>query len=571
MPVNGYTSPALPPIDTSNSPFSADLYHHTPVRGSKPSYKPLDIDREEIRLLILPCAGSSGQNYEFIHVSLLTNVKYEALSYAWGDLPANKTIKIDKTDYYVRDNLFAALEALHLRSRRRYLWVDAVCINQEDFDERNAQVALMSQIYAQADEVVVWLGKAGRDYWGAMTLLDSLGNPATSAKELSRSITEHAAVSHTLEAIRNSVPSRLSKRRQEIKERIPLLDLFLTHSEALCSDQRDRFFGLYSLAKDCCTKATPADYRQTFFETISMVTLHHFRRHTDKLDVLQKYEHFRQTLARTMPDSIHIVQDFLDHNPDALEGQEIMKAVGNVRGSIVYISPPLRDLSLTDYLRGLDFLDLNATPLIEDQLRYFFHQRGGKGYFHSDRLHNIDDICNYGSREKCSFSAFFLNAAPKVEDIERRTSDVLSPRQKSLPPGKRDRIVNQLMFSFNQTLHEAKWKAEQSSNTTQVRLFLEENGMIGYVSNNAQVGDLIVQFRATSTAVVMRKDGDQGNIVGRVCDFLDRRSKHGKSRPFVCQDQDIDENGFDVPPQLICLRMKLSALRMLANGNPMYN
>ena len=204
-------------------------------------------------------------------------------------------------------------------------------------------------------------------------------------------------------------------------------------------------------------------------------------------------------------------------------------------------------------------------------MRYFFHQRGGKGYFHDDRLHNIDDICNYGSREKCSFSAFFLNAAPKVEDIERRTSDVLSPRQKSLPPGKRDRIVNQLMFSFNQTLHEAKWKAEQSSNTTQVRLFLEENGMIGYVSNNAQVGDLIVQFRATSTAVVMRKDGDQGNIVGRVCDFLDRRSKHGKSRPFVCQDQDIDENGFDVPPQLICLRMKLSALRMLANGNPMYN
>ncbi|KAF7954224.1 hypothetical protein EAE96_005353 [Botrytis aclada] len=652
VPMNGYTAPALPPIDTSNSPFPADLTHYTPVRGPKPSYKPLDIDREDIRLLILPCAGSSSQNYEFIHVSLLTNIKYEALSYAWGDLPANKTIKIDKTDYYVRDNLFAALVALRLRSRRRYLWVDAVCINQEDFDERNAQVALMSQIYAKADEVIVWLGKAGRDYWGAMTLLDSLGNSTTSAKELSRSITEHAAVSHvkfwtelsllchrpywqrlwiiqevvlaskikahcsslifdwerldwvfrrmntiqetatslyvgtslagggdkgffgllqTLEAIRNSVPSRLSKRRQEIKERIPLLDLFLTHSEALCTDQRDRFFGLYSLAKDCCTKATPADYRQTFFETISMVTRHHFRRHTDKLDVLQKYEHFRQTLARTMPNSIQTVQDFLGHNPDALEGQEIMKAVGNVRGSIVYISPPLKDLCLTDYLRDLDFSDLNATPLIEDQLRYFFHQRGDKGYFHNDRLHNIDDICNYGSREKCSFSAFYLNTAPRVGDIELLASDVSSRRQKSLPPGKRDRIVNQLLSSFNQTLHKAKWKAEQSRNTAKVRLFLEENGMIGYASDNAQVGDLIVQFRATSTAVVMRKDGDQGNIVGRVCDLLDRRSKHGKSRPFVCQDQDIDENGFDVPPQLVCLRMKLSALRMLANGNPMYN
>ncbi|TGO44573.1 hypothetical protein BOTNAR_0792g00040 [Botryotinia narcissicola] len=169
MPLSGYTSPALPPIDTSNSPFSAELNQYTPRRYS-PSF--------------LTCDGSSSQNYEFIHVSLLTNVKYEALSYAWGDLPANKTIKLDKTDYYVRDNLFAALEAIRLRSRRRYLWVDAVCINQEDFDERNAQVALMSQIYAKADEVIVWLGKAGRDYWGAMILLDSLGNSSTSAKEL---------------------------------------------------------------------------------------------------------------------------------------------------------------------------------------------------------------------------------------------------------------------------------------------------------------------------------------------------------------------------------------------------
>ncbi|KAF7870308.1 hypothetical protein EAF04_004054 [Stromatinia cepivora] len=656
MPMNGYTSPllpTLPPIETSNSPFATDLHHYTPTRGPKPSYKPLDIDREEIRLLVLPCAGSDSQMYEFIHVSLLTNVKYEALSYAWGDLPANKTITIDQTDYYIRDNLFAALEALRLRSRRRHLWVDAVCINQGDFDERNGQVALMSQIFAKADEVIVWLGKAGRDYWGAMVLLDSLGNSETSAKELSRLVSEHAAVAHvkfwtelsllchrpywqrlwiiqevvlaskikahcsslifdwerldwvfrrmntiqetamnlyvgtslagggdkgyfsllqTLEAIRNSIPSRLSQRRQEIKERVPLLDLFLTHSEALCTDQRDRFFGLYSLAKDCCTKATPADYRKSFFETISMVTLHHFRRHVDKIDVLEKYEHFRQTLARTMPESIHIVQGFLNDNPDALEGHEVMKAVGNVRGSIVYLSPPLKDLCLTDYLQDLDFLDLNATPRIEDQLRYFLHQRGVKGYFHDAQLHNIDDICNYGSREKCSFSAFYLTdqASSKDENTEHQASGLLGPRHKSLPPGKRDRIVSQLLSSFNQTVHEAKWKVEQSHNYTPVRLFLEENGMIGYVSDNAQIGDMVVQFRATSTAVVMRKEGNKDSIVGRACDFLDRRSRHGKTRPFVCQDQDIDENGFDVPPRLICLRMKLSALRKLANGNVTY-
>lgn len=650
IPKNGSISSRLPPIETSNSLFSADLHQFAPIRGLKPSHKPLDIDREEIRLLVLPCAGSTSQAYEFIHVSLLAKVKYEALSYAWGDLPATKTITIDQTDYYIRDNLFAALKALQLRSRRRHLWVDAVCINQEDFDERNGQVALMSQIYAKADEVIVWLGKAGRDYWGAMVLLDSLGSSEVSTRELSRSISEHAAVAHvkfwtelsllchrpywqrlwiiqevvlaskikahcsslifdwerldclfqrmdiiqetatslyvgtslagggdkgyfsllrTLEAIRDSVPSRLSKRRQEIRDRVPLLDLFLTHSEALCTDQRDRFFGLYSLAKDCCTKATPADYRKSFFETISMVTMHHFKRHVDKLDVLEKYENFRQILARTMPESIGILQGFLNNNPGAQEGQEVMKAVGNVRGSIVYLSPPLKDLCLADYLKNLEFQDLNTTQRLEDQLRYFIHQRGTRGYFDNDRLHNPDDVCNYGSREKCSFSAFYLNDQAPLEDesTRRRVSDVSGPRRKPLPPGKRERTLAQLMFSFNQTLHEAKWKVEQSGNPTLCSLFLEENGMIGYVSDNAQIGDLIVQFRGTSTAVVMRKDGSQGNIIGRVCDLLDRRSRHGKTRPFVCQDQYLDENGFDFFPQLVCLRMKLSALRMLANGS----
>lgn len=644
--------PPLPPPETSNPQSSTDLHHFTPTRGPKPSYKPLDIDREEIRLLVLPCAGSRSQKYEFIHASLLTtdSINYEALSYAWGDLPATKTITIDQTDYYIRDNLFAALEALQLRSRRRLLWVDAVCINQEDFDERNAQVALMSQIYAIADEVIVWLGKAGRDYWGAMVLLDSLGSSETSTRELSRSISEHAAVAHvkfwtelsllchrpywqrlwiiqevvlaskikahcsslifdwerldllfqrmniiqetatnlyvgtslagggdkgyfsllqTLEALRISVPSRLSKRRQEIRDRVPLLDLFLTHSEALCTDQRDRFFGLYSLAKDCCTRATPADYRKSFFETISMVTLHHFRRHVDKIDVLQKYEHFRRTLARTMPESLWLVQSLLDDNPDALEGKEVMKALGNIRGPIVYLSPPLKSLSLADYIEDLDYSELDATPHLEAQLRYFIHQRGTKAYFHNDELQNTDDICNYGSRGKCSFSVFYLTEQPSLGNKypQHKTCENLSPRQKSLPPGKRERIVTQLMASFIQTLHEAKWKVEQSGDTTPCRLFLEENGMIGYVSDNAQIGDLIVQFRATNTAVVMRKEGNQGTIVGRVCDLLDRRSRHGKSRPFVCQDQDVDENGFDVPLQLVCLRMKLSALRMLANGN----
>ncbi|CAD6444561.1 a6adbbb6-7643-40d6-9b97-d32292fa7116-CDS [Sclerotinia trifoliorum] len=89
-----------------------------------------------------------------------------------------------------------------------------------------------------------------------------------------------------------SVPNWLSQRRQEIKDRVPLLDLFLAHSEALCTDQRDRFFGLCSLAEDCCTKTTPADYRKSLFETTSVVTLHHFSRYVDKIEPL----HFQRPI-----------------------------------------------------------------------------------------------------------------------------------------------------------------------------------------------------------------------------------------------------------------------------------
>lgn len=43
-------------------------------------------------------------------------------------------------------------------SIKRRLWIDAICIDQEDTSERNAQVAIMSRIYSSAKRVIVWLG-----------------------------------------------------------------------------------------------------------------------------------------------------------------------------------------------------------------------------------------------------------------------------------------------------------------------------------------------------------------------------------------------------------------------------
>jgi hypothetical protein len=86
---------------------------------------------------------------------------YEALSYAWGkcdSLPA--AVFLGDQDINVTFSLQQALTALRLATTTRYLWIDAISINQNDLIEREYQVSLMSMIYRNASRVIVWLGKA---------------------------------------------------------------------------------------------------------------------------------------------------------------------------------------------------------------------------------------------------------------------------------------------------------------------------------------------------------------------------------------------------------------------------
>ena len=59
----------------------------------------------------------------------------------------------------VTDNLFNALSRLRRRFKMRILWVDRLCINQTDMDERGQQVSMMGRIYREAKCVNIWLGE----------------------------------------------------------------------------------------------------------------------------------------------------------------------------------------------------------------------------------------------------------------------------------------------------------------------------------------------------------------------------------------------------------------------------
>ncbi|KAH6648824.1 HET domain protein [Truncatella angustata] len=85
-------------------------------------------------------------------------LQYEALSYVWGTERAPTPIRCGNGIIGITLNLERALKDLRVPHQTRPLWVDALCTNQKDLDERARQVAYMRQVYKHARRVVVWLG-----------------------------------------------------------------------------------------------------------------------------------------------------------------------------------------------------------------------------------------------------------------------------------------------------------------------------------------------------------------------------------------------------------------------------
>ncbi|KAL9602686.1 MAG: hypothetical protein Q9219_001676 [cf. Caloplaca sp. 3 TL-2023] len=114
-----------------------------------------------IRLLRLSPASSLSEpvHCSLVQTSLNNVTPYEALSYTWGDATERSQLSIDGKKLSITSNLDTALRYLRAQNGPRTLWVDAVCIDQNDLDERNQQVALMRDVYSKASQVVAWLGE----------------------------------------------------------------------------------------------------------------------------------------------------------------------------------------------------------------------------------------------------------------------------------------------------------------------------------------------------------------------------------------------------------------------------
>lgn len=217
------TGPLLPALQTylaqpdSSTAFTLDQQLWTHLAGNntrfwsdrkdrqdeddRPLYAPLDQARRETRVLKISRTDQGGDgggdtfHADLVCVSLDDDPAYLAISYKWGDpwivghfeshrgghgkrVPYNKAV-------------FDIIKTILGRDTTVYLWIDALCINQEDLNERASQVAMMGTIYSQARQVIAFIGEADETIITAMNLViltancisaqGSLGDPLTAS------------------------------------------------------------------------------------------------------------------------------------------------------------------------------------------------------------------------------------------------------------------------------------------------------------------------------------------------------------------------------------------------------
>ncbi|KAF4633568.1 hypothetical protein G7Y89_g4550 [Cudoniella acicularis] len=119
-----------------------------------------ELHPKEIRLVTLLKGSWSDKIRCRLHQAPLPNRPvYKALSYAWGSPRATRPIIVNGYLHSVTVNLESALRRPRQVDNDLTLWIDALCINQSNFQERNSQVTLMHDIFASTEEVIVYLGE----------------------------------------------------------------------------------------------------------------------------------------------------------------------------------------------------------------------------------------------------------------------------------------------------------------------------------------------------------------------------------------------------------------------------
>ncbi|KAH7111216.1 HET domain-containing protein [Dactylonectria macrodidyma] len=180
-------------------------------------YKPLDTGY--VRLFRLDDRTSSGDiSGSLVSVRLKDAPPYFTLSYCWGTEEFDIPIRINDSVIYVSPSLAAAIRRLqeldaseHSLLRQacvEWMWIDRVCINQNDTSERGKQVQLMGSIFSKAVRTLIWLGTDYDACSAAWTLVDQIFNVFSKESPQAKFVADipfriYSDVSHTASGLPN--------------------------------------------------------------------------------------------------------------------------------------------------------------------------------------------------------------------------------------------------------------------------------------------------------------------------------------------------------------------------------
>lgn len=148
-------------------------------------YRALERQHPEIRLLeLLPGQYIDPIRANIVHVSLpnASLLTFETVSYVWGDSLKSVYIEISGQRLSIPTGTDAALRRMRYSHEARLLWIDAICINQDDTTERGQQVELMSRIYSSSEGNLIHLTDdevVARPVWDAIMKIDGEARLAT--------------------------------------------------------------------------------------------------------------------------------------------------------------------------------------------------------------------------------------------------------------------------------------------------------------------------------------------------------------------------------------------------------
>ncbi|KAL8826720.1 MAG: hypothetical protein Q9170_007295, partial [Blastenia crenularia] len=247
---------------------AVDVYHESPFDHDSPS-KP-----RTIRLLnLVPAASRTDDIHCTISQACLDeSIQYEALSYTWGDATQECELYCNGKPLSITSNLATALRYLRQQKDLRTLWVDAVCINQANQEEKSQQIALMGDIYAKAYQVVAWIGEENSVDAGAMDFEDHdpLPDDSPVEKKVLKLIALHAKLSSSLIAARELIQRPWFGRAWIIQEAALAARLQIQCGEKII-DWESLYANLKLMSETSDANGVPLTFGNIFYQRLEFI------------------------------------------------------------------------------------------------------------------------------------------------------------------------------------------------------------------------------------------------------------------------------------------------------------